>query len=50
MVLRQFAVPEETVLKSSLEDVIAKAPFRHMLTPGGFVCQLRCPTAVPSAG
>ena len=35
-VLRQFAVPEETALLSGLEDVIVKAPFRHMTTPGGF--------------
>ncbi|MCI0418806.1 MAG: hypothetical protein L0312_06225 [Acidobacteria bacterium] len=31
-VLRQFAVPEETALLSALEDVIARAPFRHMIT------------------
>ena len=36
MLLRQFAVPEETALLSALEDVIARAPFRHMVTPGGF--------------
>jgi alkylated DNA repair protein (DNA oxidative demethylase) len=36
-VLRQFAVPEETALLSALEDVIARAPFRHMVTPGGFL-------------
>jgi len=35
-VLRQFAVPEETALLSALDDVIAGAPFRHMITPGGF--------------
>src|SRR2546426_2397816 len=36
-VLRQCAVPEETALLSALEDVIARAPFRHMVTPGGFL-------------
>jgi alkylated DNA repair dioxygenase AlkB len=36
-VLRQFAVPEETALLSALEDVIARAPFRQMITPGGFL-------------
>lgn len=36
MVLRNFAVPEETALLSALDDVIAAAPFRHMITPGGF--------------
>ena len=35
-VLRQFAVPEETALLSALRDVLARAPFRHMITPGGF--------------
>lgn len=35
-VLRQFAVPEETALLSALRDVVARAPFRHMITPGGF--------------
>jgi DNA oxidative demethylase len=34
-VLRQFAVPEEMALLSALRDVIARAPFRHMVTPGG---------------
>src|SRR6266566_4819397 len=35
-VLRQFAVQQETALLSALEEVVAKAPFRHMITPGGF--------------
>jgi alkylated DNA repair protein (DNA oxidative demethylase) len=35
-VLRQFATPEETALLSALEEVVARAPFRHMVTPGGF--------------
>jgi alkylated DNA repair protein (DNA oxidative demethylase) len=35
-VLRQFALPAETVLLSALEEVIVSAPFRHMVTPGGF--------------
>ncbi len=29
-------MPEETAILSALQDVIAKAPFRHMVTPGGF--------------
>jgi DNA oxidative demethylase len=36
-VLRQFAVPEEMALLSALRDVTARAPFRHMVTPGGFL-------------
>jgi DNA oxidative demethylase len=35
-VLRKFAVPEETTLLSALRDVVATAPFRHMITPGVF--------------
>jgi alkylated DNA repair protein (DNA oxidative demethylase) len=35
-VLRQFAVLEERELLSALDDVIASAPLRHMITPGGF--------------
>ena len=36
IVLRQFALPDDTTLLSALEEVVAKAPFRHMITPGGF--------------
>jgi len=36
-VLRQFAVPEETALLSAVREVAATAPFRHMITPGGFL-------------
>jgi len=36
VVLRQFATPAETPLLSALQGVIAQAPFRHMVTPGGF--------------
>jgi len=35
-VLRQFAAREEKALWSAIEAVIAQAPFRHMITPGGF--------------
>jgi len=37
MWLRQFAVPCEIDLLAGLQDVSGKAPFRHMITPGGFV-------------
>jgi alkylated DNA repair protein (DNA oxidative demethylase) len=40
-VLRQFAVPEETALLSALQEVVATAPFHHMITPGGFL-MARC--------
>lgn len=34
--LREFAVPQETALLAALQDVVARAPFRHMITPGGY--------------
>lgn len=36
VVLRRFAVREEAALLASIGEVSAAAPFRHMLTPGGF--------------
>lgn len=36
IVLRRFALPRETQILSALHDVAAKAPFRHMITPGGY--------------
>src|SRR5207248_7885976 len=35
-ILRKFAVPEETALLAALREVVASAPFRHMITPGGY--------------
>jgi alkylated DNA repair protein (DNA oxidative demethylase) len=35
-VLRGFAVPDETPLLNAVREVTTTAPFRHMLTPGGF--------------
>jgi alkylated DNA repair protein (DNA oxidative demethylase) len=35
-ILRSFAISEETEILSGLSDVVSKAPFRHMITPGGF--------------
>ena len=34
--LRGFALPEESTLSAALHDITAAAPFRHMITPGGF--------------
>jgi DNA oxidative demethylase len=34
--LRNFAVTEETEILSGFHDVVSRAPFRHMITPGGF--------------
>lgn len=36
VVLRGFAMADEAALLAGLREVIAKAPFRHMVTPGGF--------------
>ncbi len=36
VVLRDFATPAETDLLAALQGVIARAPFRHMVTPSGF--------------
>ncbi|MEA2725455.1 MAG: oxidative demethylase, partial [Gemmatimonadales bacterium] len=36
VLLRGFALPAETELLAGLEDVVAQAPFRHMVTPGGY--------------
>jgi DNA oxidative demethylase len=36
MLLRGFALPDEDAVLRALERVISFAPFRHMVTPGGF--------------
>ena len=36
VVLRGFALSDEAALLDALHDIIAEAPFRHMMTPGGF--------------
>jgi DNA oxidative demethylase len=36
VVLRGFAVTSEVALLNDISEVIVKAPFRHMVTPGGF--------------
>lgn len=36
VVLRGFAAPDQAALLAGLQEVIAQAPFRHMMTPGGF--------------
>jgi alkylated DNA repair protein (DNA oxidative demethylase) len=36
VVLRGFAAPYEAALVNDLLKVVAAAPFRHMVTPGGF--------------
>ncbi len=36
VLLRKFALPEETAILADLSQVTSQAPFRHMITPGGF--------------
>jgi DNA oxidative demethylase len=36
VVLRGFATPHDRALLAGLHEVVAEAPFRHMVTPGGF--------------
>ena len=36
LVLRGFALPDEAALLAALNEVIAQAPLRHMITPGGY--------------
>jgi alkylated DNA repair protein (DNA oxidative demethylase) len=35
-ILRNFALTKETEIMSGFNDVVSKAPLRHMITPGGF--------------
>jgi DNA oxidative demethylase len=36
VLLRNFAAPVASGLTSVLRDIVAQAPFRHMVTPGGY--------------
>lgn len=36
VVLRGFARPQATALVAAVQNIAARAPFRHMVTPGGF--------------
>jgi len=36
MLLRGFAMADEVALLGAVHEVAARAPFRHMVTPGGF--------------
>lgn len=36
VVLRAFAQADEAALLTALDTVVSQAPFRHMVTPGGF--------------
>ncbi|MCB5184215.1 DNA oxidative demethylase AlkB [Methylobacillus gramineus] len=45
-ILRRFALPSEQLLWQDLQLVLARAPMRHMVTPGGF----RMSVAMSNAG
>ncbi|MDQ3261819.1 MAG: DNA oxidative demethylase AlkB [Pseudomonadota bacterium] len=48
VLLRGFALPRAPSLVHALQEVVAAAPFRHMVTPGGFrmsVAMTNCGTA-----
>jgi alkylated DNA repair protein (DNA oxidative demethylase) len=48
LLLRGYALPRETDLLAAIEAVAAEAPFRHMMTPGGYtmsVAMTTCGTA-----
>ncbi len=36
MILRRFALSGEAKILADMDDVVSRAPFRHMITPGGF--------------
>ncbi|MBQ4853703.1 DNA oxidative demethylase AlkB [Rhodanobacter sp. B2A1Ga4] len=46
MVLRGFALASEAALLQALDAIVAQAPFRHLVTPGGF----RMSVAMTNAG
>ena len=39
-ILRRFAEPEAPALVEAIERVVAAAPFRHMITPGGYTMSI----------
>jgi alkylated DNA repair protein (DNA oxidative demethylase) len=48
VLLRNFATPIESSLMAALRDIVERAPFRHMITPGGYrmsVAMTNCGTA-----
>jgi DNA oxidative demethylase len=50
VLLRGFARAHEAELVAVLRDVIAEAPFRHMVTPGGFRMSVAMTNAERPAG
>jgi alkylated DNA repair protein (DNA oxidative demethylase) len=48
MLLGGFASPIEVPLLAALDAVVAKAPFRHMVTPGGFTMSVAMTNCGPA--
>jgi DNA oxidative demethylase len=44
VLLRGFALPREAELLGAIESVTAAAPFRHMMTPGGYTMSVAMTT------
>jgi alkylated DNA repair protein (DNA oxidative demethylase) len=44
VLLRGFALPREIELLAAIESVTAAAPFRHMMTPGGYTMSVAMTT------
>jgi alkylated DNA repair protein (DNA oxidative demethylase) len=44
VLLRGYALPRETELLAAIETVSAAAPFRHMMTPGGYTMSVAMTT------
>ena len=50
VLLPGFALPDEALLLAALHQVIEQAPFRHMVTPGGFPMSVAMTTAARWGG
>ena len=49
-ILNGFALEVEAELISSLKAIAERAPFRHMVTPGGFRMSVSMTNCAPSDG
>jgi alkylated DNA repair protein (DNA oxidative demethylase) len=47
VVLHGFAVPDEKAIVAALHGITTQAPFRHMVTPGGFRMSVAMTTTCP---
>lgn len=47
LVLRHFALSYEPAIFAALEEIAAQAPFRHMVTPGGFTMSVAMTSCGP---